>query len=190
MKSICTAVLVSCALVAWGSAADAASLASGKKLEVKVDPKKVRRGIEGAVGPLRRLVRDCRMASGGQDLHRGQGRRRHLPHADARRWRQDQGEAALARAPDVPLRRSSRARCRSRTTRRSSRSRPMTTTRTRSTSCGPRPTMPPTARRQGRARLPSTASSRTASPASKARSATRPSIRRRRTRTEVGRGRA
>jgi hypothetical protein len=41
MKFVSGAVLACCALFAWQVPAEAASLASGKKLEVKVDPKKV-----------------------------------------------------------------------------------------------------------------------------------------------------
>jgi hypothetical protein len=41
MKYICSALLACCALALWQAPAGAASLASGKKLEVKVDPKKV-----------------------------------------------------------------------------------------------------------------------------------------------------
>ena len=79
MKSICTAVLVSYALVAWGSAADAASLASGKKLEVKVDPKKVdeeskalwdRFGGWCAIAEWHPAVKSCTEGKEGDDTYR------------------------------------------------------------------------------------------------------------------------
>jgi hypothetical protein len=79
MKSICTAVLVSCALAAGGSAADAASLASGKKLEVKVDPKKVgeeskalwdRFGGWCAIAEWHPAVKSCTEGKEGDDTYR------------------------------------------------------------------------------------------------------------------------
>ena len=80
MKSICTAVLVSCALAAWGGApADAASLASGRKLEVKVDPKKVdaeskalwdRFGGWCAIAEWHPAVKSCTESKEGDDIFR------------------------------------------------------------------------------------------------------------------------
>jgi hypothetical protein len=80
MKSICTAVVMSCALVAWGSApAGAASLASGKKLEVKVDPKKVdaeskalwdRFGGWCAIAEWHPAVKSCTEGKEGDDVFR------------------------------------------------------------------------------------------------------------------------
>ena len=79
MKSICTAVLMSCALAAWGSAADAASLASGKKLEVKIDPKQVdaetaalwqRFGGWCAIAEWHPAVKKCEDTKEGDDVFR------------------------------------------------------------------------------------------------------------------------
>ncbi len=63
MKSLFTAVFACCALVALGVAAEAASLTSSKKLEVKVDPAKVDAEKKALWEPLRRLVRHRRLAS-------------------------------------------------------------------------------------------------------------------------------
>ncbi len=79
MKSICTAVLLSCALTVWGGAADAASLASGKKLEVKVDPQKVgpetaalwqRFGGWCAIAEWHPAVKKCEETKEGDDVLR------------------------------------------------------------------------------------------------------------------------
>lgn len=79
MKSLCTAVAVSCALLAWGGSADAASLASGKKLEVKVDPKQVdaeskalwdRFGGWCAIAEWHPAVKKCEETKEGNDVFR------------------------------------------------------------------------------------------------------------------------
>ncbi len=80
MKSVCTAVVMSCALVAWGSApADAASLASGKKLEVKVDSKNVAAEMASlwqkfggwcAIAEWHPAVKKCEETKEGDDVFR------------------------------------------------------------------------------------------------------------------------
>ncbi len=80
MKSTCTAVAMSLALAGWASApADAASLASGKKLEVKVDPKKVdaetaalwqRFGGWCAIAEWHPAVKKCEETKEGDDVFR------------------------------------------------------------------------------------------------------------------------
>ena len=79
MKSLFTALVVSCALAALCSAASAASLTSGKKLEVKVDPAKVaeetaalwdRFGGWCAIAEWHPAVKSCEEIKEGDDTYR------------------------------------------------------------------------------------------------------------------------
>jgi hypothetical protein len=79
MKSLITALLVSCALIALSGAADAASLTSGKKLEVDVDPAKVeaetaalwdRFGGWCAIAEWHPAVKTCEESKEGDDVYR------------------------------------------------------------------------------------------------------------------------
>jgi Polyketide cyclase / dehydrase and lipid transport len=79
MKSLFTAVLVSCGLFGLGTGAEAASLASGKKLEVKVDPAKVgeetaalwaRFGGWCAIADWHPAVKSCKEIKDGDDTFR------------------------------------------------------------------------------------------------------------------------
>ena len=79
MRTIFTAVLASCALAAAAGAADAASLTSGKKLEVNVDPAKVdaeqaalwqRFGGWCAIAEWHPAVKTCEESKEGEDVFR------------------------------------------------------------------------------------------------------------------------
>jgi Polyketide cyclase / dehydrase and lipid transport len=79
MKSIFTALLACCALGAVGGAAEAASLTSSKKLEVKVDPAKVdaekkalwdRFGGWCAIADWHPAVKSCEEIKEGDDVYR------------------------------------------------------------------------------------------------------------------------
>jgi Polyketide cyclase / dehydrase and lipid transport len=79
MKAIFTALLACCALGAVGGAAQAASLTSGKKLEVKVDPAKVdaekkalwdRFGGWCAIADWHPAVKSCEEIKDGDDVYR------------------------------------------------------------------------------------------------------------------------
>lgn len=79
MKSIITPLVVCCALAAVGAAAEAASLTSGKKLEVNVDPAKVdaekkalwdRFGGWCAIAEWHPTVKSCTESKEGDDTFR------------------------------------------------------------------------------------------------------------------------
>jgi hypothetical protein len=78
-KSLFTALVVSCAVLALGSSADAASLASGKHLEVDVDPDKVsektaalwkRFGGWCAIAEWHPAIKSCEEIKDGDDTYR------------------------------------------------------------------------------------------------------------------------
>jgi hypothetical protein len=77
--SVFTALVASCALLTFGAAADAASLTSGKKLEVNVDPAKVseetaalwdRFGGWCAITEWHPAVKSCEEIKDGDDTYR------------------------------------------------------------------------------------------------------------------------
>ncbi len=79
MKSLFTALLACCALGLLGGAANAASLTSGKKLEVKVDPAKVseetaalwtRFGGWCAIADWHPAIKSCEETKEGDDTYR------------------------------------------------------------------------------------------------------------------------
>ena len=79
MKATLAGILACCALGLLGTPADAASLASGKKLEVKVDPKKVteeskalwdRFGGWCAIAEWHPAVKSCTESKEGDDVYR------------------------------------------------------------------------------------------------------------------------
>jgi len=78
-KSLFTALLASCAFVALGVSANAASLTSGKKLEVNVDPEKVsdetaalwkRFGGWCAIAEWHPAIKSCEEIKDGDDTYR------------------------------------------------------------------------------------------------------------------------
>jgi Polyketide cyclase / dehydrase and lipid transport len=77
--SVFTALVASCAFLALGSSAEAASLTSGKKLEVNVDPKKVpeetaalweRFGGWCAIADWHPAIKSCKETKEGDDTFR------------------------------------------------------------------------------------------------------------------------